>query len=278
MGTNCAPQLANWFCAFFELRFLRRLVAAYLASRAEEDLRRVREFLYVKRFIDDIGAINNSDFFLNLSTIYPPYLKFTVSSGPSMDFLDMTVCGEGPTGMLTTRLFDKRRGKAFEDVPVHEYMHWSHAVPRSTKLSIIKSQYARFSRIILFLPNFLDEVVRMAVKLITQSEYPEQCVRRVMLGLFRRRPFVHSHHRPMYLYRIFLRNMRRQLMCSRARLYRCRRSIPPPHRRGPATHGRCPIIYFGRRGGGHCRHRAFFLVVSTACVSWLLCSWCCSSF
>ena len=59
MGVNCAPQLANLYCGYYELCYIIRTTVAYLQS--EHRNRTCKAYLNAmfngSRFIDDIGLI-----------------------------------------------------------------------------------------------------------------------------------------------------------------------------------------------------------------------------
>ena len=55
----------------------------------------------------------------------------------------------------------------------------------------------------------------MAIKLVTQSGFPKAVVMRVILERLRRHPFVHTHHKPLFVYRAFRRGYLRLLHSAR---------------------------------------------------------------
>ena len=65
MGTNCAPLIADLFLYCYESQFMAKLHK----DSTKSDL--IEKFNNTHRYLDDIFALNNSDFFMYTSDIYP---------------------------------------------------------------------------------------------------------------------------------------------------------------------------------------------------------------
>ena len=202
MGTNCAPQLANFFMAYYELAYLRKLVTEYKIDRTAASRQRVADFRYVKRYIDDIGAVNNLTFINNLGDVYPAYLRFTGSPGPTMNFLDITIRQSVAISRhLETVLYDKRREPAFARLKIKKYTHWSSAIPRTSKLGILKSQFIRLGRITSNDVNYIYEAAEICWNLVTESSFSRAAVARNLWRLMENNPYIRSHRKPRFVYR-----------------------------------------------------------------------------
>ena len=66
MGTNCAPLLADIFPYSYEEKFIQSLLSAGKKRLASH-------FNFTYRYIDDVLAINNTDFENYLGQMYPPW-------------------------------------------------------------------------------------------------------------------------------------------------------------------------------------------------------------
>ena len=68
MGTNCAPLIADLFLYCYESQFMAKLHK----DSTKSDL--IDKFNNTYRYLDGIFALNNSDFFIHTSGIYPKKL------------------------------------------------------------------------------------------------------------------------------------------------------------------------------------------------------------
>ena len=149
MGTNCAVFVANLFCFSYEFEFVSQLV-----TKGEHQL--LRQFVYTKRFVDDLLAINNPSFgeFLyrtqtrrGLFGIYPDFLELVneQDSNQKVSFLDTEIVNDG--NCLFTRIFDKREHPPLANIEQRKYPHPSSFLSHSAMYGIVTSRLHCFSRI-----------------------------------------------------------------------------------------------------------------------------------
>ena len=83
MGTDCAPVVANLFLFAYEYGFMKGLL--------KDNITLAIKFSNIYRYIDDLLCINNKDFELSISDIYPKelILKKTNTSLKKSPFLDL---------------------------------------------------------------------------------------------------------------------------------------------------------------------------------------------
>ena len=83
MGTDCAPVVANLFLFAYEYEFMKGLL--------KDNITLAIKFSNTYRYIDDLLCINNKDFELSISDIYPKelILKKTNTSPKKSPFLDL---------------------------------------------------------------------------------------------------------------------------------------------------------------------------------------------
>ena len=102
MGTNCAPLIADLFLYWYESQFMAKIYK----NPTEHDL--VDKFNNTYIYLDDILALNNTDFGKSIKDIYHKELKLVNSNSDSCHtpFLDLDITIEN--GSLITKIYDKR--------------------------------------------------------------------------------------------------------------------------------------------------------------------------
>ena len=166
-------------------------------------------FRFLSRFVDDLYTLNNPLFplltytnqslpgFPFLCGVYPPTLSLkTTASGPSVPFLDLTICPAAPDSFpLTTRLFDKRWQWPFAVV---KYPHITSKLSYSSKFGVLSSQYHRFRDIILDPDDFCLSLARLIRDLATRGHCRAACTERARRLLSRHPPLF--PHTPAHLF------------------------------------------------------------------------------
>ena len=175
-GTNCASNLANFYLAAYELRFLVGLMHVHM-DQSQPSWARVlaahvmKAFALSGRFIDDLATINNpclwhlmyedqSFHHPLIRVIYPrmPELKVTME-GPSINYMDVTI---GPVSgrpkRLATALLSKRTVYPLTKLRIIRFPHISSHISDLAKYGIVISQFHRFCNIIMRHSNFIHAV------------------------------------------------------------------------------------------------------------------------
>ena len=170
MGVNCAPQLANLYCGYYELCYMVRTTAQYLTSQQRTHTERayLNAMFNGSRFIDDIGLVGIPAAYCMADVlqdqrssggadgIYPvsisdsdgsvianPMELKLEHSGLSTHYLDLQIT-IGERGAFQSTVYQKR-----EDMPVfHEYRRFPHIesmISDRAKYGVFTSQLHRFA-------------------------------------------------------------------------------------------------------------------------------------
>lgn len=189
MGTPCAPQLANLYCAYYELEYMHRRATLYDAipkDTIEKTLEKavLNSLFNWARYIDDILAaglpehVNIENILydnrhINGGTdgIYPgriaventdtyidnPMELKTEQSGTTVNYLDLNI-SLSQTQHFTIKLYDKLR-----HMPVfHDYIRFptmATVLSSKVKHGVFWSQLHRFARIITKPTDFVSQVI-----------------------------------------------------------------------------------------------------------------------
>ena len=179
MGTNCASMLANIYLARYELVFLQTLARVMHTHPPDSQLhiaahRVGHAFTLTRRYIDDLGSINNPYlrhllynnivFYDEIHGIYPRCLTLKlVQRGASMDYMDSTIGPSGRGNRLTTICYDKREHPPLSPLFIVSLPHASSQISDTSKYGVITSQLYRFSRNILLRGDFVFRVAELLV-------------------------------------------------------------------------------------------------------------------
>ena len=85
MGTNCAPLIADLFLFIYELQLMTKI------SKDQSKQHLIQKFNNSFRYLDDILALNNGDFSMYTSEIYPAELTLNKANtnNEHCPFLDL---------------------------------------------------------------------------------------------------------------------------------------------------------------------------------------------
>lgn len=191
MGINCAPQLANLYCGYYELCYMVRATVRYLAS--QQRLRVEKAYLNAmfngSRFIDDIGlagipadycmaelfqdkrasggadgvypvSISTDD---GASVDNPMELKLE-NSGLSCHYLDLQL-SIGAGGSFQSTVYQKR-----DDMPVfYDYRRFPHIdsfISDKAKYGVFTSQLHRFAGLCSTTAAYKHNVLRLLAEML----------------------------------------------------------------------------------------------------------------
>jgi hypothetical protein len=180
MGTQSGPDLANCFGFFYELTFLRALVADISAGAepgASNARRSCAALTLYARFIDDVLNFNNLQF-QQILNVYPPSISFTAATplttgNIGIPYLDARIFqSSSAPHQVTIRLYDKRRDDKYKAIDIIQYTHWDSFLPYTTKINIFTSQFYRFTRLLTNERSFHLEVAICLCRLIVLKGYP----------------------------------------------------------------------------------------------------------
>ena len=160
MGTNCAPLIADLFLYWYESQFMAKIYK----NPTEHDL--VDKFNNTYRYLDDILALNNTDFGNYIKDIYPKELKLVKSNSDSCHtpFLDLDITIEN--GSLITKIYDKRDDF---DFPIVNFPFLDGDIPLAPSYGIYISQLVRFCRICTKVSDFNERNLHLTEKLLKQG-------------------------------------------------------------------------------------------------------------
>ena len=158
MGIDPAPFWANLFLYTYEESFISSLISS--------DRVRARHFHAIKRFIDDLIAINDgNEFGKTFKDIYPEELELKVEhSGQHASFLNLHITIED--GIFVFKLYDKRDDFPFEIVRMP---HLSSNIPQSIFYSALVGEFLRIARSTLRLSDFIPKAKSLVERMKRQG-------------------------------------------------------------------------------------------------------------
>ena len=159
MGIDPAPQMANLYLYFYE--------AQYMKMMTEEDYGKAIKFNKTKRFIDDVGSINNDGLLVkDKERIYPKELVLNEENinDKRGTFLDLSITVDA--NKFVTKTYDKREDYNFEIV---NYPDLSGNIPKDSAYGIFTSQILRNARVCSETADFLDRIRILTGKLIKKG-------------------------------------------------------------------------------------------------------------
>lgn len=160
MGTNCAPLIADLFLYCYESQFMAKLHK----NSSNSDL--IDKFNNTYRYLDDIFALNNSDFYLHISDIYPKELTLNKANEDTSNcpFLDLNI--SILQGKIKTKIYDKRDDFSF---PIVNFPFLDGDVPLAPSYGVYISQLVRFARVCSDVSNFNERNLCITEKLLSQG-------------------------------------------------------------------------------------------------------------
>jgi hypothetical protein len=187
MGTNCAVFVANLFLYTYELDHITTLVHNVEQNvDAELSTSLLSRHSRVKRFVDDLIAVDHTDMPHLVGEIYPPMLTVNLSADDvSVDFLDMHIHLTSDLHWAVS-IYDKRRLPQFAPLHLIKYPHIASALGDSAKYGVLTSQFHRFRRLCTEVSNFISEVA-LLVRTLAGKGY---CLRRLLSRL---QALLHAH-------------------------------------------------------------------------------------
>ena len=184
MGTNCAPLLADLFLYSYETEFLQNLVK-------NKQIKDVKSFNFIYRYIDDVLSINNPSFREWLPSIYPPELeiKETTETTCSASFLDLHLEYDN-SGHLSTKIYDKRDDFSFKII---NFPYMCSNIPSSPAYGVYISQLIRYARASTNYCDFLERHTYLRNRLLDQGYEELRLKRSLTKFFFRYQPLVEKY-------------------------------------------------------------------------------------
>ena len=146
MGIDPAPQMANLYLYYYEYIYMEKLT--------EVDYGKAIKFNKTRRFIDDIGAINNDGILMQeKGNIYPKELILNEENECDKEgkFLDISV--KIVSNKIISKTYDKRDDYKFEIV---NYPDLSGNIPQGDAYGVYISQTLRYARVCCMKEDFTD--------------------------------------------------------------------------------------------------------------------------
>ena len=159
MGIDPAPFWANLFLYVYECNYMSNLV--------QTDRSKSRLFFLIRRFIDDLCAINDDgEFGRVFREIYPPELELKLEhSGQMATFLNLHI--QIMDGKFVYKLFDKRNDFPFSIVRMP---HRESNIPESIFYSALAGEFLRISRSSML----QDDLVSSSRELVSRMKRKEE--------------------------------------------------------------------------------------------------------
>ena len=154
MGIDPAPQMANLYLYYYEYICMEKLT--------EVDYGKAIKFNKTRRFIDDIGAINNDGILMQeKGNIYPKELILNEENECDKEgtFLDISV--KIVSNKIISKTYDKRDDYKFEIV---NYPDLSGNIPQGDAYGVYISQTFRYARVCCMKEDFTDIMKLLAGK------------------------------------------------------------------------------------------------------------------
>ena len=159
MGIDPAPQMANLYLYYYESKYMEKLTA--------DDYGKAIKFNKTRRFIDDIGTINNDGLLMKeKENIYPKELipNKENTNDKKCTFLDIAM--NIVSNEVITKTYDKRDDYNFEIV---NYPDLSGNIPQGDAYGVYISQILRYARVCSRKTDFVDRVKILTGKLIKKG-------------------------------------------------------------------------------------------------------------
>ena len=183
MGIDPAPFWANLFLYAYEFNYMSDLIAS--------DKGKARHFHSIKRFIDDLLALNDGGEFGRVhKDIYPSELELKVEhSGSHASFLNLYI--SIIEGIFVYKLFDKRDDFPFNIVRMP---YVSSNIPESIFYSAMVGEFLRIARSTLLFSDFLPKTRELIHRLKNQGAVQHTSMRHLR-KIIQRHPDDFSHFR-----------------------------------------------------------------------------------
>ena len=183
MGIDPAPFWANLFLYAYEFNYMSDLIAS--------DKVKARHFHSIKRFIDDLLALNDGGEFGRVhKDIYPSELELKVEhSGSHASFLNLYI--SIIEGIFVYKLFDKRDDFPFNIVRMP---YVSSNIPESIFYSAMVGEFLRIARSTLLFSDFLPKTRELIHRLKNQGAVQHTSMRHLR-KIIQRHPDDFSHFR-----------------------------------------------------------------------------------
>ena len=183
MGIDPAPFWANLFLYAYEVNYMADLIAS--------DKVKACHFHSIKRFIDDLCALNDGGEFGRVhKDIYPSELELKVEhSGSQASFLNLYITIK--EGIFVYRLFDKRDDFPFSIVRMP---YVSSNIPESIFYSAMVGEFLRIARSTLLFADFLPKTRELIHRLKNQGAVQHTSIRHLR-KIIQRHPDDFSHFR-----------------------------------------------------------------------------------
>ena len=166
MGIDPAPFWANLYLYYYEEKYISGLIGS--------DKIKARKFHAVKRFIDDLLALNDGgEFGRNHNNIYPVELELKLEhSGREATFLNLHIRIED--GKFVYSLYDKRDDFPFAIVRMP---HRDSNIPEKIFYSAVVGEFLRIARSSMLYPDFLPKARDLLVRMKNQGATVENLKR-----------------------------------------------------------------------------------------------------
>lgn len=159
MGTDPAPFMANLYL-FYEYHYMKRMT--------EQDYGAAKKFYsYIRRFIDDLVALNNGEHLGNhWKNIYPEELILNLEnkSTDSASFLDLQIDRENLN--FKTKIYDKRDAFKFEII---NYPDITGNIPAGPAYGVCSGQLLRIARNTTKWTDFVSRAKLLISKLLNKN-------------------------------------------------------------------------------------------------------------
>ena len=164
MGIDPAPFWANLFLYTYENEYMSELIS--------NDKVKARHFHATKRFIDDLGTLNDGGVFSDVyKDIYPPELQLKVEhSGKHATFLNLDITVKD--GVFICKLFDKRDVFPFFIVRMP---YIDSIIPKLLFYFALVGEFLRIARSSLLYKDFHEKVMELLYRMKAEGAKFHMC-------------------------------------------------------------------------------------------------------
>ena len=162
-----------------------------MENLTKEDYGKAIKFNKTKRFIDDVGSINNDGLLLKeKGKIYPKELVLNEENACDKKgtFLDMSIAVESK--QFITKTYDKRDDYNFEIV---NYPDLSGNIPSGNAYGVFTSQTLRYARVCSRKTDFLERMKTLVTKLCLKG-YKKHILKKTLGKCLHKHPWINQKY------------------------------------------------------------------------------------
>ena len=179
MGIDPAPQMANLYLYYYEYIYMEKLTV--------DDYGKAVKFNKTRRFIDDIGTINNDGLLMQeKGNIYPKELVLNEENVNDKEGTFLDIALKIDCNKIISKTYDKRDDYKFEIV---NYPDLSGNIPQGDAYGVYISQTLRYARVCCRKEEFMERMTILTGKLISKG-YEKPTLKKTLRKCMERHPWI----------------------------------------------------------------------------------------